>query len=48
MDNNRPSLDLKYFEDICPDKNGMSKCEVMNWIDVCEFSSSCDSSVYKV
>jgi len=21
MDNNRPSLDLKYFEDICPDKN---------------------------
>jgi hypothetical protein len=23
MDNNRPSLDLKYYEDICPDKNGM-------------------------
>ena len=24
MDNDRPSLDLKYFEAICPDKNGMS------------------------
>ena len=30
MDNNRPSLDLKYFEAICPDNNGMfivSKCD---------------------
>jgi hypothetical protein len=25
MDNARPSLDLKYFDDICPDKNGTSK-----------------------
>jgi hypothetical protein len=25
MDKDRPSLDLKYFDDICPDKNGMSK-----------------------
>jgi hypothetical protein len=25
MDNDRPSLDLKYLEHICPDKNGMSK-----------------------
>jgi hypothetical protein len=25
MENDRPSLDLKHFEDICPDKNGMSK-----------------------
>ena len=25
MDNDRPSLDLKHFADICPDKNGMSK-----------------------
>ena len=25
MDNARPSLDLKYVEDICPDKNGTSK-----------------------
>ena len=24
MDNNRPSLDLKYFNDICPDKHGAS------------------------
>jgi len=23
MDNDRPSLDLKYFGEICPDKNGM-------------------------
>jgi hypothetical protein len=31
MDNDRPSLDLKYFEDICPDKNGMMlKCDRMN------------------
>jgi len=32
MDNDRPSLDLKYFEAICPDKNGMSmsKCDSMD------------------
>jgi hypothetical protein len=24
MDNARPELDLKYFDDICPDKNGTS------------------------
>jgi hypothetical protein len=32
MDNNRPSLDLKYFEEICPDKNGMfmSKWDCMD------------------
>jgi len=33
MDNARPSLDLKYFKDICPDKNGISKCEIMNWVN---------------
>jgi hypothetical protein len=27
MDNDRPSLDLRHFEDVCPDKNGMSKCK---------------------
>ena len=29
MDNDRPSLDLKYFEAIRPDNNGMlmSKCD---------------------
>jgi hypothetical protein len=31
MDNDRPSLDLKYFWDICPDKNGTSKLNFMNW-----------------
>ena len=33
MDNDRPSLDLKYFGAICPDKNGMpmsSKCDSMD------------------
>ena len=31
MDNDRPSLDLKHFDIICPDKNGMStsKCDSM-------------------
>ena len=31
MDNNRPSLDLRYFDDICPDENGTSKHDFMNW-----------------
>ena len=30
MESARPSLDLKYFEDICPDKNGTSKHNFMN------------------
>ena len=32
MDNPRPSLDLKHFGAICPDKNGMSmsKCDSMD------------------
>jgi len=32
MDNDQPSLDLKYFRAICPDKNGtsMSKCDSMD------------------
>jgi len=25
MDTDRPSLDLRYFDDICPDKSGTSK-----------------------
>jgi hypothetical protein len=31
MDNARPGLDLKYFDDICPDKNSMSNYNLMNW-----------------
>ena len=31
MDNDRPLLDLKHFDDICPDKNGASKASFMNW-----------------
>jgi hypothetical protein len=32
MDNNRPWLDLRYFHDICPDKNGASKRNFMDWV----------------
>ena len=32
MDNVRPELDLKYFDDICPDKNGTSNRNLMNWV----------------
>ena len=31
MDNARPSLDLKHFDDVCPDKNGTSKHNIMSW-----------------
>src|ERR1700730_17881038 len=31
MDNNRPSLDLRHFGDICPDENGTSKRDFINW-----------------
>jgi hypothetical protein len=30
MDNDRPSLDLKYFGDVCPDKNGTSRRSFMS------------------
>ena len=30
MDNARPSLDLKHFDDICLDKNGTSKHNFMD------------------
>jgi hypothetical protein len=29
MDNDRPELELKHFEHVCPDKNGMLKRTVM-------------------
>jgi hypothetical protein len=28
MDNARPSLDLKHFANICPDRNGMLKAQL--------------------
>jgi hypothetical protein len=31
MDNERPSLDIKHIDDICPDKNGTSSHGCMNW-----------------
>jgi hypothetical protein len=46
MDNSRPSLDLKYLGDICPDKNGMSKYDLETGIDVRVFSSPCDSGLH--
>ena len=30
MDNDRPSLEVRHFHDICPDKNGMSNRNFMN------------------
>jgi hypothetical protein len=30
MDNDRPELNSKYFDQICPDKNGMLKRNVVN------------------
>jgi len=30
MDNDRPSLDSKHFDEICPDKNGTSKHNLMD------------------
>jgi hypothetical protein len=30
MDNDRPALDLRFFDTICPDKNGMSKRNLMH------------------
>jgi hypothetical protein len=31
MDNDRPELDLKYFGDICPDNNGTSNSNFVDW-----------------
>jgi hypothetical protein len=31
MDNDRPSLDMKYIDNICPDKNGKSEHSFINW-----------------
>jgi hypothetical protein len=31
MANDRPSLDLKHFDDVCPDRNSMSKHNFLNW-----------------
>ena len=31
MDNDRPSLDIKHFGDVCPDENGTFKHSFMAW-----------------
>ena len=48
MDNVRPELDLKYFDDICPDKNGSSNCNFYELVDMRNFSSPCDSGIHEV
>jgi hypothetical protein len=50
MDNDRPSLDLKYFDDVCPDKNGKFKHNLMSWgsFDMKAFSSSRGGSIHKI
>jgi hypothetical protein len=30
MDDDRPEQNLKHFNEICPDKNGVSTCDVIN------------------
>jgi hypothetical protein len=32
MDNQRPQLDLKFYEDICPDKNGVLLRTLMTFL----------------
>jgi hypothetical protein len=49
MDNDRPSLDLRHFHDVCPDKNGTSKRNSMNLgIDMRDILSSRDSGIHKI
>jgi hypothetical protein len=31
MDNDRPELEIRYFKDICPNKDGTSRCNFRNW-----------------
>ena len=45
MDNQRPELDLKFFNDICPDKNGtLSRTFVVMFNP--SVSSPCDCSIH--
>jgi hypothetical protein len=51
MDSPRPSLELKHFDDICPDKSGTSNVNDLTCkaaIDMSDFSSSCDSGIYQI
>ena len=50
MESARPSLDLKHFGDICPDKIGKSKFNgcFTNLIDMGEFSSACNSGIHQI
>ena len=50
MESARPSLDLKHFGEICPDKNGKSKFNrcFTDLIDMGDFSSACNSCFYQI
>jgi hypothetical protein len=49
MDNTRSSLDIKYVNDICPDKDGMSRTQLYELgIDMSGLSSSCDSGIHQI
>jgi hypothetical protein len=49
MDNERPSLDMRHFDEVGPDKNGTSKHNLTNYgPKLGIFSSSCDSSIHQV
>ena len=39
MDNHRPELDLKFFNDICPDKNGTLSLNICNGVQRINFKS---------
>ena len=49
MDHSHPELDLKYFDDLCPDKNGMSSTR-HEFVVIFNLSnpSPCHSSIHQV
>src|SRR6266702_3685121 len=47
MDNQRPQLDLKFFKDICPDKNGASLRTFMTVFNTI-ISSPCHSHLHQI
>jgi len=48
MENDRPSLDMKFFDAVCPDKNGM--CGIVSNMGLIQhgMESACDCSVHQV
>ena len=49
MDNDRPSLDIKYLYDVSPDENGMSGYKLDGpGIHIRDYSSSCDRGIHQI